>query len=149
MLGRTLALALALWLCSPPAQAQYKRKLGVPRKPSAMIVPAEGVATPPPGYRREERLRTGLVIAGAITSVAGVGLTLSAHQIKQASRNPGTPSYYEFFYVYGAIHLAVGLPMLLYGLLDRKTVFVSEQSAWQLVPEVGPGHAAGRLRLTF
>lgn len=119
------------------------------------VIKAEPGSTPPDGYHPEQRMRVGLTISGIAAS--GVGALLIAQGLivhDQANRVQvnGSGDHMDFspiFYVLGTLHLAVGIPLLVVGLTDRKDVYVRDQIALTLAPQIGPDRAGGALRITF
>jgi len=101
-------------------------------------------------------MKMGLVIAGSITTAAGGLMIFTGYQQEQedASNAPDTQQVDDMnmnsiWYIYGGIHLAVGIPLLAVGLLSEKDVYVRDEASLQVDPQLAPGFAGGRLRWAF
>ena len=158
--GVTVGLLLCLPTLAAPAYAQsarpaYAEAPSKARAPRDVVSPDE-TGSMPRGFHVEQRLRMGPLIGGAATTLFGgllIGAGLSQRERSQNNSNgvPGTPgSGGEFLLIPGVIALAVGLPLLSYGLLSRREVYVRD-SAPQL--KVGfsldSRHVAGSLSYAF
>lgn len=136
-----LALVVAL-----PAHAQDRE----PRD----VIGAEETRGIPPGFHAEERPRYGLIIGGGATvGVGGLMLITGLQQRAELQANktqqaPGSGG--EFFMLVGGATMCVGVPLLLYGLLSPRDVYVRDTVATlSLGVARTPGGAVGRLAFAF
>lgn len=144
-------------LGAPPAQAEPSQLRVIrPYEPASLpprVLKAEPGTSPPPGYHAEQHIRVGLTIAGAAASTVGILLIFEGMAIHdQSSRvQSGVTNvdYSPMFYVLGGLNLAVGIPLLAVGLLDRKDVYVRDQAALRFAPQVRPGYAGGAMSVAF
>jgi hypothetical protein len=97
-------------------------------RPRRQFIWPEETGSMPRGFHVETRPRCGPIIGGAITAGFG-GLLLATGLQQRAEANaskvqqtPGTGG--EFLIIPGVISLAVGLPVLAYGLLSRRAIYV-------------------------
>jgi hypothetical protein len=135
-----------------PAYAEAPSKARAPRD----VISPDETGSMPRGFHVEERLRMGPLIGGAATSLFGgllIGTGLDQRERSQNNSNgvPGTPgSGGEFLIIPGVIALAVGLPLLGYGLLSRREVYVRDSPAQLKVGfSVDSHHVAGGLTYAF
>jgi hypothetical protein len=112
------------------------------------VIHARRGSDAPHGYHHEERRRIGPLVAGGITTAMGVALIGTAMN-DQLGMHGMDPDYSTLFYVEGGICLAVGVPLLLWGILGRQHVLVRNEVAVDLVPRVGSRGAALTLHATF
>lgn len=123
------------------------------RKPRE-VIGVEETRGMPPGFHLEQRPRYGLIIGGAVTlGVGGLMLYTGLEQRAALRKNP-TPqapgSGGEFFMIAGAATLCVGVPLLTYGLLSPRDVYVRDTVAsLSLGVAPTPGGALGRVAFAF
>jgi hypothetical protein len=101
-----------------------------PLTPGRNVVPVEATHGPPPGFHYEERPRQGAIIAGGI--VAGAGALLLLEGVRQRATGEGGSGPGgggELLMLVGGAHLAVGIPLLAYGLLSPRAVYVRDAVA--------------------
>jgi hypothetical protein len=78
------------------------------------------------------------------------GLEQHAEMKARQSSTPNPGSGGEFFMIYGGLSMAVGLPLLAYGLLSPREVYVRDSVATiALGVSVDHRHLRGGLTLTF
>ena len=152
-LGFSLGLMALLWAL--PSQA-FAEGATPEQKPRDSISPNE-TGSLPRGFHVETRPRYGPIIGGAITTCFG-GLLLAAG-INQHNERPargtngvgGEPgSGGEFLYIPGAVALAVGLPLLSYGLLSPRELYVRDTpSNVQVGFSVDQRHVSAGLTYAF
>lgn len=125
------------------------------RKPRE-VIGVEETRGMPPGFHLEQRPRYGLIIGGAATlGVGGLMLYTGLEQRQQAKlrtiETPSAPgSGGEFFMIAGAATMCVGVPLLTYGLLSPRDVYVRDTVAsLSLGVAPTPGGAFGRLAFAF
>lgn len=97
----------------------------------------------------------GMTIAGIAATTVGALFVMEGmdqHERAQRVAANGFSNDRDFspiFYVMGGLHLAVGIPLLAVGLIDRKDVYVRDEVALAIAPQVGRGFAGGALRVAF
>ncbi|HEY0467023.1 MAG TPA: hypothetical protein VGC79_22630 [Polyangiaceae bacterium] len=149
--GVCVAGALFLHLLATPAHAEPPNHQ---HKQRDEVSPDE-IGSMPEGFHLETRPRYGVIIGGAITT--GVGGMLLAAGLQQradcqnsTSSVEGTPgSCGELFLIPGGLALAVGLPLLAYGLLSPREVYVRDPAPLQLGFSADQRHVAAGLTYTF
>jgi|SRR4051812_43939589 hypothetical protein len=95
----------------------------------ATLAGAEPVGTPA-GYHPETRIRYGPLIGGGITTgIGGLMLVSGIDQRNHRSSHGEPGSGGEFLIIPGIVSLAVGVPLLAYGLLSRKDVYVRDSGS--------------------
>jgi hypothetical protein len=131
MLGKVaLAVGLVLLLVATPRPARAEPPVApLPRR--NLISPDE-TGSMPRGFHAETRPRYGAIIGGAVTTGLGslmliTGLEQRRELNADTSNTPHDPgSGGEFFIISGGVALAVGLPLLAYGLLSPRDVYVRD-----------------------
>jgi hypothetical protein len=120
------------------------------------VIPARDDTDPPAGYHRETRVRQGLIIGGTITSAAG-GLMLIAgidQRQREQARSPeqkvDPQSGGVILILFGGLSLAVGVPLLTYGLLSPREVYARDRvSAVSLRLVASPAMTGPELAVAF
>ncbi len=116
------------------------------------VVPADAGQGKPDGYHRETRMRLGPLIGGGIaTGIGGMMLYTGFKQRAQLRSNPiqqAPGSGGEVFIVGGTLSLVVGVPLLLYGLVSQRAVYVRNQPVSVSLGYSAKRHAGG-VALTF
>jgi hypothetical protein len=149
--------ALALLGASSPARAQAADAEAAPQaRPKRHVISPEETHGMPPGFHLESRPRWGLIISGAaLTAVGGLflveGIAQHNAEAERARNHPdadhGSTSS-PLFLGYGGLHLAIGAPLLLLGLLSPREVYVrdrpSELAARKPILHVAAGTNQGR-----
>jgi hypothetical protein len=138
-------------LCAATARAEAPSS----RAKSRDVISADETSGAPPGFHAEKRPRYGVIISGAVATSLGAAMVLTGleqhaeMEAKQSSTtNPGAGG--EFFMIYGGLSMAVGLPLLAYGLLSPREVYVRDSSATiALGLSVDHRHLRGGLTLAF
>ena len=155
--GVTVGLLLSLPTLATPVSAQSARPAYAQpsneHKPRDVISPDE-TGSMPRGFHVEQRLRMGPIIGGAATTLFGgllIGTGLDQRSQNNGNSVPGTPgSGGEFLLIPGVIALAVGLPLLSYGLLSRREVYVRDSAPQLKVGfSVDSHHVAGGVSYAF
>ncbi|MFZ5892394.1 MAG: hypothetical protein ACOY0T_15145 [Myxococcota bacterium] len=142
---------------SASATAREPLRGGVlkPPKPPE-VLPATRTGEPPEGYHREQRARTGLVIAGLV--VAGAGAALFAGGLDaRAEASSGPPGVEdsrgggpEMMMVVGIAMFATGIPLLVYGMASPRDVYVKNPARTiSLAVSPTPTNLGARLGLQF
>ena len=144
------------------ASAQYgPLRADLPSRPLPEMILASEVASCPPGYHPESRVRSGPVIGGGIAT--GVGVLLVGYGIGSkladssggeaagtTDEGGGPGSGGEAFMIMGGMSLAAGLPLLIYGLASPRDVYVRDSAprvAFGVVPT--PKNPRLSLAVTF
>jgi len=147
----SIGLVVALFTCvvASPARAQEPSE---PRKHD--VIGADETRGIPPGFHAEQRPRYGLIIAGGATLGMGGLMLITGLQQRaalQANKTPQAPgSGGEFFMIAGAATMCVGVPLLAYGLLSPRDVYVRDTVATlSLGISRTPGGAVGRMAFAF
>ena len=120
------------------------------------VIAVDETTGAPQGFHIEQRPRYGLIIGGA-AAVANGGLMLLAgfEQRAQLKREASTTAQVpgsggEVFMVLGGASLLVGVPLLAYGLLSHREVYVRDSAAnLHLSLSVGGQHVAGGVAFSF
>jgi hypothetical protein len=117
--------------------------------PKPDLINADEVRHRPSGYREETRARRGAIIAGGIMTGVGGLMILAGVSAKRESSGMGNGpgSGGELLYIPGTVVTAVGLPLLIYGLVSARTVYVREDTP-QLSLVLSPRRDAGAVALT-
>ncbi|MEP7052214.1 MAG: hypothetical protein ABJB12_17750 [Pseudomonadota bacterium] len=147
-LGYGAAAAVVLFAATARAE-----EVGGHRKARDVIAVDETTGAPP-GFHLEQRPRYGPIIGGA-AAVATGGLmlltgfeqraNLEANSTQQAPGSGG-----EVFMILGGVSLLVGVPLLAYGLLSHREVYVRDSTAsLRLSLSVGTQHVAGGMAFSF
>lgn len=138
-----LAVASPAWAKEPGAQRKQRDLIG-----------GEETRGAPPGFHAEQRPRYGLIIGGAAT--VGVGGLMVLTGLRQraelaANTTPQAPgSGGEFFILFGGAAMVVGVPLLAYGLLSPRDVYVRDSVATlSLGISATRGGALGRMAFAF
>jgi len=123
-----------------PARAEETRR--------TLILPSETHGIPP-GFHTETRPRWGAIIGGGAVSLAGGLIVVEGYSQHLANRDnpnamPGSGG--EELMGLGVAHLLVGVPLLLYGLLSPREVYVRDSAGWSV--SSAPGRV-GELKLSF
>src|SRR5258706_11459420 len=96
------------------------------------VIPVDETHGAPPGFHAERETRWGPIIAGACTTAVG-GLSLATGLQQHAElqsrtadvgSDPGSGG--EFFIIAGVVALAAGIPILTYGLVSQRDVYVRD-----------------------
>lgn len=120
------------------------------------VISADEVRSAPAGYHPETRLRLGFVIGGGV--VAGFGALMLAtglaqradSQARQSNVPTDVGSDGTGYMMFGGGLLAVGVPLLVYGLVSPRDVYVRDaptKVSFELCPL--PQSPRAGLRLTF
>ena len=157
--GVTVGLLLSLPTLATPVSAQSARPAyAQPSKEHERrdVISPDETGSMPRGFHVEQRLRMGPIIGGAASTLfggllIGTGLDQRARSQNNSNGVPGTPgSGGEFLIIPGVIALVVGLPLLSYGLLSRREVYVRDsapQLKGRLLGRFTPRRGRGELRL--
>jgi hypothetical protein len=141
-----LGLAMGLLVLSVPLTAHAQEQT------QPEVVPADAGRGKPDGYHRETRLRLGPLIGGGIaTGIGGMMLYTGLEQRAELSSNPvqqAPGSGGEFFIVAGTLSLVVGVPLLIYGLVSPRAVYVRNQPV-SVSFGYSPKRHAGAVALVF
>jgi hypothetical protein len=141
--------ATLLFAVSAAAEAPTSRR-------SRDVISADETVGAPPGFHPEERPRYGAIIGGAIATGLGAAMLLTGieqHAQLESShsataRDPGSGG--EVLMIGGGVSLAVGLPLLVYGLLSPRDVYVRDSVATvSLGVSASSRHFGGGLTLAF
>jgi hypothetical protein len=120
------AAGLGAFVLSATAHAEPTQAIDTHRE----VVPANDTAEAPPGYHRETRPRYGMLIGGGITT--GVGALMFFGGLERRWREKHTPgdldpdSSGQMMMIMGGVTLAIGLPLLTYGILAPRDVYVRD-----------------------
>ncbi len=136
--------------------------------PRALAVPGPPlppVDDAPPGYHTERRYITGLIVPGVVISFVGLlalasGLSGSATRDEdlRVARDQGAEllevavqrhEYDGLVTTIGVAHLTVGLPLLTFGLLCPRHVYVADQVSIAFLPVVTSERAGGAFVMRF
>jgi hypothetical protein len=98
-----------------------------------------------------------MIIGGAITTAVGAAMFATGVDQYAEARQPRPREVAtndvqmggETFMVLGGLHLAVGAPLLLYGLLSPRDVYVRDSVAVALDLSVDRRHVAGAMTFAF
>lgn len=101
-------------------------------RPHRDVIPVEETHGAPQGFHSAKETRWGLIIGGSsCLAVGALSLITGFQQRAENNRNTGaTPdpgSGGEFFLISGAIATAAGIPLLAYGLLSPRDVYVRDR----------------------
>jgi hypothetical protein len=146
-----LAVGSVTLLCAATTQAEESRS----RVKSRDVISADETTGAPPGFHAEKRPRYGVIISGAVATSVGAAMVLTGLEQRaemktrqDSAADPGSGG--EFFMIYGGLSMAVGVPLLAYGLLSPREVYVRDSSATvALGLSVDHRHLRGGLTLAF
>lgn len=115
------------------------------------VIDADETHGMPPGFHEEDRPRYGMIIGGAVATAVGGGLFFTGyHQKATGTGGSGPGGGGELLMLNGGLALAVGIPMLAYGLLSPRKVYVrNEPSSVAFSLSVSPGDMGARLNIAF
>jgi hypothetical protein len=126
----------AMVLAASPARAEEPDQ-----NPRRNVIHPEETHGIPPGFHEESRVRLGPAITGGVLTFVGSvfltsGLVTMAEKRNQEESGTSSPPsddidgdalFAAWATIFGGLHLAVGIPLLTYGLLDPRTVYVRDQ----------------------
>lgn len=143
-----------LWvgaLCATVLAVPAARAEEPERKRRDIIRPEETHGIPP-GFHEESRVRWAAIISGGLVTAVGTYLVVAEPMWKvepHTKYNDGD-STFPMMMVLGVMHLAVGVPLLTYGLIDRREVYVRDQpTELDVSLRTGPNGVTTDLRMTF
>ncbi|HVY31635.1 MAG TPA: hypothetical protein VHB79_34105 [Polyangiaceae bacterium] len=123
--------------------------------PHRDVLSVEETHGAPQGFHAERQTRWGLIIAGAATTglgalMLGTGLQQHAENEQRTGMGSDPGSGGEFFIIAGSISMAAGIPMLVYGLVSPRDVYVRDRPrTLSLGLSPNPRHFGASLSLTF
>jgi hypothetical protein len=150
----------------PVTSAELNRPPLDRTQPSLPVPPVDPVHEgPPPGCHAERRYILGLIAPGSIITLFGGGFLAAGiegnaskdedlrrardHGADARERAAATHEFDDLFITIGAVHVAVGIPLIALGLLVPHHVYVADELKVAFVPVVTSQRAGGAFVVSF